>query len=241
MKYFIMEDDLVAAEATHGEAYEGSLKPAEMRYIDGLFVDVRAFTEFYIDDFGRKHAMSKPEWQKLSCNLGDDLIQENGLWIVKPEALKLEELKKEALEEVLIIANQYHNQISQASPEKLARYEAKAKMAQAYQSGKLSKEDTQLLQAEADIRELSLKEHVTAILTANKIFVSAAAIIEAIEAKGKRAIQSAQTSEELKEIQENMPDLAEKIFQEWKENLKTTAENPTRSLWNFLPKKEGNQ
>ncbi len=139
----------------------------------------------------------------------------------KPILPTLEEVKTRAFAELNGLADYYHDQISGASPQKLARYEAKAKAAAAYASaGSATAEVAALLQPEAIERGLTLEAHVEAILKANAIFTSAAGVIEAIQAKGKIAIEAANTIEELEKLITQIPLEAQKAFEKWHNQLK---------------------
>ncbi len=137
----------------------------------------------------------------------------------KPVPPTLEEVKTMALRELNSLADYYHNLISGATPQKLARYEAKAKAALTYTEDKATELDLALLQPEADERKLTLDEHVAAILKANTTFISAAGKIEAEQAKGKLMIELAKTLEELETLREKLPIEAQKAFEEWKASL----------------------
>ncbi len=151
----------------------------------------------------------------------------------KEEAVSLEEIeaaqksseflnaaKEKALRELNSLADYYHNQISGASPQKLARYEAKAKAAAAYASaGSATAETAALLQPEATERGLTLEAHVEAILKANAAFTSAAGFIEAAQAKGKLAIEKCANIEELEAIKAKIPQEAQKAFEAWQASL----------------------
>lgn len=132
--------------------------------------------------------------------------------------------KKEAVAELNRLADSYHNQISGASPQKLARYEAKAKAAAAYKAGQASDLDLALLQPEADERELALDAHVEAILKANAAFTSAAGVIEAFQAKGKLMIEQADSLEALEAIAAAIPAHAKVAFEEWQNSISNVAE-----------------
>lgn len=135
------------------------------------------------------------------------------------EAEKIKNLKNDCLIELRRLADHYHNEISQASPQKLARYEAKAKAAAAFVAGIATDIDLALLQPEAEARGLTLEQHVDAILAANAAFTTAAGVIEAVEAKGKAAINAATTIEELEAIRAKIPTEAQTAFAAWQQSL----------------------
>ncbi len=150
----------------------------------------------------------------------EKIAKESGKTIEEIEFIFLGEKKKEAFTELNRLADYYHNQISGASPQKLARYEAKAKAAAAYASaGSATAEVAALLQPEAIERGLTLDEHVEAILKANAAFTSAAGVIEAIQAKGKLMIEQADSLEALEAIQAAIPAHAQKAFEQWQASL----------------------
>lgn len=132
---------------------------------------------------------------------------------------KIANLRNDCLIELHRLADSYHNKISQASPQKLARYEAKAKAAAAFVADAATDIDLALLQPEADARGLTLEQHVDAILAANAAFTTAAGVIEAVEAKGKAAITAATTIEELEVIRAKIPTEAQTAFAAWQQSL----------------------
>ncbi len=124
----------------------------------------------------------------------EELAQMSGKSQKEIEALFRKEKQKQALVELSDLADYYHNFISPASPQKLARYEDKAKAAAAYASASsASAEIKAVLQPEANERGLSLEAHSKAILTAKAKAMEKTAIIEAIYAKQKLAIKRARS------------------------------------------------
>lgn len=147
--------------------------------------------------------------------------EETGEPVLQKEIEKAKFLaaKETALKDLNSLADYYHNQISGATPQKLARYEAKAKAAAAYKTDAASEVDLALLKPEAIERGLTLDEHVEAILKANAAFTSAAGVIEAIQAKGKLMIEQSKTIEELEAIQSAIPKHAHAAFEAWQASL----------------------
>lgn len=182
--------------------------------------------------------VSETNYKKFHSNQSKYEIR-NGKFaeVVIDATIALENYREFCRTEVSRLADEYHNQISQASPQKLARYTDKAQIAQAYKTAKaiIESEDITksekaeaearkadyivLLQPEATIRNLSIDAHVTAILNANNAFKSAASVIEAIEAKGKLAIQAAKSIEELETIKAKIPTEAQMAFATWQESI----------------------
>lgn len=142
----------------------------------------------------------------------------------KPIPPTLKEVKAQTLTELNNLADSYHHQISGVSNEKLARYEIKAKAAAAHKASTATDLDLALLKPEAGERGLTLEQHVSAILTANAAFTSAAGVIEAVQAKGKLMIEEANSIEELEAIRTAIPQHAKDAFKEFQENLEAKDE-----------------
>jgi hypothetical protein len=52
-----------------------------MRLVEGVVVDANDYNVFYIDKHGQKHLVDNG-YQKLECSFLDDLVLENGVWVV---------------------------------------------------------------------------------------------------------------------------------------------------------------
>ncbi len=167
----------------------------------------------------------------------EEITEKSGKSVTEVKEIILNGYKVEAKAAVAQVADYYHSLISDASDKKLARYEEKAKWANSYLEVKTALENqdlsdgekealqekfTQLialLKPEANIRDLTIEQHVAAILTANAAFSSASSIIEAIQAQGNLAVAAAISKEELGLIQEKMPEQAYQAFTQWQESM----------------------
>ncbi len=101
------------------------------------------------------------------------------------------------------VAESYRHLISGTTHAfKLTTYEVKAQAAKRVIADpeNISEEDRALLEPEAKERGMSVLELATLIKRKNDLFVSAAGLIEAIETRGKSAIEKADTIEDLEHL-----------------------------------------
>ncbi len=147
-------------------------------------------------------------------------------WLKVKEANKhipptIEELKIKFKQAVESLAENYRRMISGTQYAfKLATYERKAEAAKRVLADpdNISEGDAALLVPEAKERGLTILEHCKIIIQKNSLFLSAAGLIEAIEAQGKAAVNAAQTVEELETLGEIIPKKAAEAFDAWKQN-----------------------
>ncbi len=139
----------------------------------------------------------------------------------KPVPPTLKEVKEVLLYQVLNMAESYRQLISGTSHAfKLTTYEVKAQAAKRIIADpeNISSEDQALLKLEAEERGMSISELAIMIKQKNDLFISAAGLIEAIETRGKSAIEKADTIEELEVLQEEIPKQAQEAFEQWKQS-----------------------
>lgn len=134
-------------------------------------------------------------------------------------------LKREAISEINGLADYYHNLISQASPQKMARYEAKYQMAITHKMGQSTETEKTLLQAEALERGLTLEQHVEAILAAHRYLTHAAAQIEVFQAKTKKAMEKALSPSDIEKLQKEFTQEAKKLL----ENQTASSDAPQKT------------
>ncbi len=210
MPKYIIEDDFIMAESTEGIEYKGLTPASQLRFIKGEFRDVSEYTRFYIDEDGRKHAIKKEDWQEVFCTIDDELEFKNGQWHVANPLILAQE---KALLEISQMTDNYHQQINGVSIQKQARYEAKYQAALSYKARKASKAQKALLKTEAVERGLSVRKHNKAIITAHNAALEKLAFIEAFSAKAKKAINAANSQEEIKNLMQQLSYEIENYFE----------------------------
>ncbi|AYV20489.1 hypothetical protein [Vibrio mediterranei] len=88
--YAIIQNDLILGRTSepqkHGQILKETAQFDQLRFDGEKIVSVAdlALEQFYIDNLGQKHIVDFGEgWQSLTCQFGDQLVRDNGVWRVR--------------------------------------------------------------------------------------------------------------------------------------------------------------
>ncbi len=158
----------------------------------------------------------------------EEIAEKSGKTVKEVKAIILAQAKIEGEQFVSEIADRCHDQLSKVSAQKMTRYQDKALATNNYKANKATDAEIAGLQEEADARGITIEEHVDGIVAANAFYRGGSAKIEALEARGKKAVNDAKTLEELEVLkniiqQEAAEELAkwqaaQEAFEQWKQS-----------------------
>jgi hypothetical protein len=211
---FVIEGDLVRGTATGdiaGPLVSEQLAGKDVRLLrfdNGEVFDASSVTRWYIDDRGERHLVAGPGRQKLDCLLSDEIERDGaGGWSVVDRLTRLKERRKAAID-----AEAERQRLRWITPGagQAMTYQAKVDEVRALA---IDGEDPDpshypMLSAEVGITAATLQDVAGVVMAAYQQWQMIGATIEAIRLGAKRAVELAETVEDVAAIEIAWPNPA---------------------------------
>jgi hypothetical protein len=98
----VVKDDLIIGKHDGAFGLElpkdlSDVSVSNLRFLNGKFLDVSDWTNWFIDGSGVKHVVEGSGWQELECHFNDVLILDDGQWRVRKNVDDYDDLLAAAL------------------------------------------------------------------------------------------------------------------------------------------------